>query len=99
MKNLEAITKKDGSLTVKHKEAIQRIIQSKGRVYTCKWVRNGKKQSLTSILGNVMDVAKVFDFKFEISNDAPRGGVEGNYVKFSSQAVKSLIKFIETNEK
>jgi hypothetical protein len=96
MKNLEAITKKDGSLTIKHKQAIQSIIQSRGRVYTCKWVRSGGRQSLTSIHGNVMDIVRAFGFKVESSNDAPRGGVEGNYVRFSGQAVKSLIKFIET---
>lgn len=84
-----SIFKKDGQLTEAHKEVVS-LIAKNGKVYPRTWVGSGRRKTLRDISHRVIEVAKHYNYKIEMGNDAPRGGKEGDYIKFSSRAQKSL---------
>jgi hypothetical protein len=88
-----SIFKKDGNLTLMHQNVINLILLN-NKVYPCTWVGNGRHRSMRNISKYVIEVADYYGYKTTDGNDAPRKGAEGYFIKFSTQAQKSLaLKF------
>jgi hypothetical protein len=88
----ELITTKKGELTESFKKIINHLNRSKetGKIYTDKWTNNHK--TLVSIHRNLMELMSVFKIKYTLGNDAPRGGIEGNFVKISVKQISNLLE-------
>jgi len=87
MKYVNLYTKK-GELKAEYKKAIESINSTK--IYTCKWVGNGRRRNVSSIYSQVVIILDTLKLKYKTGNDAPRGGLEGDYVKISKRAFQKI---------
>ena len=55
---------------------------------------SGRFTTACSFMGDFTNFLDVMKVKYTTGNDAPRGGVSGEYVKISSRAVTKLNKII-----
>jgi hypothetical protein len=91
-----AVTKKDGTLKEFAKAAIRFYGNSeKERKFRTSYTSGSYR--FTTILHNnsVKDICRLFGYKFEEGNDAPKGGQTGNYIKVSKAAWKSIKSLID----
>lgn len=67
---------------------------AKGRIYVGYNSGRGRFTSAHSAEATVTSVLKSGGYKFETGNDAPRGGITGEYVKASKAARKAIIELL-----
>lgn len=63
------------------------------KIYPCKWFKNGRNFACTDKTETITSVLKAQGYKYEEGNDAPKGGLEGNYIKLSAKAYEFLQSF------
>ena len=69
---------------------------SENKIYTGYYNGSGKWATATSAQHTIVSILKAQGYKFERGNDAPRGGVTGEYVKVSKIAF-NFIKALKIN--
>lgn len=67
--------------------------ESELKIYPCKWMKSGRRFACSDKTKTILDVLKAQGYKVEEGNDAPRGGLEGNYIKVSKTAFNFLKQF------
>ena len=70
--------------------AIQNCRFDGNKIYYSSWKRNGRHQTLVDYSFKIIQILQAQKYKFELGNDAPRGGKDGNFIKVSSTARKFL---------
>lgn len=68
-----------------------RFDKSGTKIYTGYYSGNGKHTSAHSPMPTVTLLLKAQGYKFEVSNDAPRGGANGEHVVVSKTAFNFLL--------
>ena len=62
-------------------------------IYPCKWMKSGRRFACSDKTNTILEALKAQGYKFEQGNDAPKGGLEGNYIKLSAPAYNFLKNF------
>ena len=88
------VTKKDGSLTALTVAAIKDYRNNNGKFYTTYTSGRGR---FTTNLSNtrVFDIIRLLGYKYELGNDAPRGGKTGEFIKVSKRAFENIMSLIK----
>lgn len=68
-----------------------RFDNSQTKIYTGYYSGSGRYTSAHSAMSTVTLLLKAQGYKFEIANDAPRGGAKGEHVVISKTAYKFLL--------
>jgi hypothetical protein len=90
----DEILKKDGSIKSIYRKTITDIFVGT-KVYPKRWAGSGSHISLSNRWDYCINLIKGLGYTYKVGNDAPRGGVEGDYIKISKvalQAIKYLLK-------
>lgn len=90
----DEILKKDGSIKSIYRKTITDIFVGT-KVYPKRWTGSGSHISLSNRWDYCINLIKGLGYTYKVGNDAPRGGVEGDYIKISKvalQAIKYLLK-------
>ena len=83
------IIKKDGAIAQRYGIALTRIMR--GYDCHCYWLRSGSRYSLDDKDYNkYIEVCEALGLKYIKGNDAPRGGVDGNFVKILKSELKKV---------
>lgn len=61
-----------------------------GKIYPNTWTGSGRRFNLASSSKEVLDILGAFKLKFTKGNDAPRGGMEDEFIKVSRSACKKM---------
>lgn len=69
-----------------------RFNESENKIYTGYYSGSGRFTSACSAITNIIQILNAQGYKFEKGNDAPKGGITGEYLKVS----KTAIKFIQS---
>lgn len=98
---LDLIVKKDGKLQERYVREFNNLVElssgKAGRVYGKKWLRNGRHKTLvTSEYDRTLDLLKAFGIKYAIGNDAPKGGLEGDYIDIRFDGRNKAVQFIRS---
>ena len=87
------LNNKDGKMSERAKKAMD-IIQAQSKLmrdneiklYLKAWSGNGRHRTLIESRYNlVIDFLNALKIKYETGNDAPRGGVEGDYIRIAKR--------------
>lgn len=81
MNNVE-IFKKDEELKSRYEYVIN-LLKSGDKIFHLKyWTGNRNYRTLVETdYNNMIDVLNYYNIKFELGNDAPKGGVTGDYIE------------------
>lgn len=63
------------------------------RIYPCKWFKNGRHFACRDKTNIITSVLKAQGYAYALLNDAPKGGLEGIYIKVSPKAYEFLQSF------
>jgi hypothetical protein len=74
-----------------------RFDEANTKIYPCSWMKSGRNFACRDKSALITSVLKAQGYKFEIGNDAPKGGLEGNYIKVSKTALAFLLQFRKWN--
>lgn len=67
--------------------------ETENKIYPCKWMKAGRRFACSDKTKTILDVLKAQGYKYEEGNDAPKGGLEGNFIKVSKTAFKFLKEY------
>ena len=96
MKNL---LKKDGELKARYQYVISLILEGTKKFYLKRWAGTNKHRTLLeSEYYNMLCVLNELNIRFEVGNDAPRGGVTGDYIQIISDRRNSNYNKLLKNE-
>ena len=68
------------------------VNEKEGKIYTGYYNGYGKWATKASAQPTVIELLKAGSFKYEIGNDAPKGGITGDFVKVSKTAMKAFLE-------
>ena len=95
-KNTLFVTKKDGSLLIRTKNALSYCLE---KTNTCLhysyWTGRGRNKNLVDYSAYILTILGKLGYKYTMGKDAPRGGQHGNYIKISKTALNALNSLIE----
>lgn len=92
-KNFRAeILKKGGSIKSIYKDVIDRTILGT-KIYPKRWTGSGRHIRLVDHWSYCTNLIKGLGYTYQVGNDAPRGGVEGNYIKITKKALNAIKEF------
>lgn len=93
----EIILTKDGKINKSVKNMLDNCqLDFKGRkIRTGYYLGSGRYTTAHSASSLVESILKAQGYKFELSNDAPRSGVKGDYIKVGKQAMEFISKLSE----
>ena len=97
-KQTAILTTKKGTIKKCYIDAIKKICKNDKIVDCNKAWYGGFKKGLTlrdSEFESITDVLKIFDIDFTIKNNAPRGGVCGDYIELKRKASSAKIDMIK----
>ena len=89
---LDSITTKNGTINKAILQSLSRTIIADGKIYTGYYTGSGRYTNRCSVMDTVKKILELQGYKYEASNDAPRGGADGEHLKVSSTAVKFIEK-------
>ena len=94
---LDKILKKNGELAKKYEciknELLARVKEGIVRFYPKKWTGSYGRRRLVNKSYDYMWFAEAFGLDYKLGNDAPRGGVEGDYIDITLN--DTFLKFWE----
>lgn len=94
-KNYRAeILKKDGTLKSVYRDTINDIFRGT-KIYPKQWTGKGRHINLINKWGYCTNLIKGLGYTYQVGNDAPRGGVEGDYIKISKTALTAVRNLLE----
>lgn len=68
------------------------VNEKEGKIYTGYYNGSGKWATKGSAQPTVVEILKAGNFKYEIGNDSPKGGITGDFVKVSKTAMKAFLE-------
>ena len=74
-----------------------RFDETTNKIYPCRWMKSGRKFACSDKSALIINVLKAQGYRYEEGNDAPKGGLEGNYIKVSKAALSFLKQFRKWN--
>lgn len=80
-----------GTLAVKYEEVLNLITHPTLVVRPCKWYHYGK--SLKDKRGSILSGLTALGIDYVYHNDAPKGGMEGYYIKLSEKGRRQVREF------
>lgn len=81
---------KTGNISKNIINAINHCTFTNDRVYTGYYSGSGRFTTANTALPVIKSILEAQGYKFEIGNDAPRGGVNGEHLKISKTAITFL---------
>lgn len=97
LKNATAklILTQKGEVNKNFKNALMcaRFDETENKIYPCKWMKSGRRSACSDKTATILEVIKAQGYKYEEGNDAPKGGLEGNFIKVSKTALTFLNQF------
>ena len=87
-KKIVLTAKGEVSKAIKNALAHCRIYGNK--IYVGYYSGKGRFTTANSVQDKVVSILEAQGYKYEIGNDAPHGGVKGEYVKVSGTAIKFI---------
>ena len=88
----EKLTKKDGTLKEIYNHIFDVIDNPKDKHRIHKWTRSGRHNNLTKLMGRIQEALYLIGVEFEIKNDAPMGGQNGDYLALTPKGVRQTGK-------
>lgn len=91
------IFKKDGELKTRYKYVLE-LLKSGEKLFHLKyWTGSNKHRTLVETdHSNLIDVLNYYQINFELGNDAPKGGVTGDFIKLKvdkrNKAYKTILQ-------
>ena len=90
IKNWVTTKKGDVSKNVLNMLLNCRMDEKKHRIYTGYYSGSGRFTSAHSASSTVIDILSVGKFKYTTGNDAPNGGIKGQYIQVSKAAFNAV---------
>jgi len=81
-----------GTINLKWVNLIANCIFDKNKIYPKKWKGSKRHMSLSDGMPGLKQLLSAQGYKFTTGNDAPRGGVEGDFIKVSNTAIIFLME-------
>lgn len=81
-----------GELNKHVKNALSHCSFLNGKIYTGYYSGSGRYTSSHSAMGTITDILEAQGYKYTTGNDAPKGGIKGEYVKVSKVAFEFIAK-------
>ena len=87
---------KTGSINKSVKSMLHNCIlnESASKIYTGYYSGSGRFTSSHSAINTVKSILDAQNYKYLIGNDAPKGGIKGEYLKVSKIAIKFIKSII-----
>ena len=79
-----------GELNKHVKNALSHCTFNNGKIYTGYYSGYGRYTSSQSAMGTVTAILDAQGYKYTTGNDAPKGGIKGEYVKVSKVAFEFI---------
>ena len=79
-----------GELNKHIKNALSNCKFDNGKIYTGYYLGSGRYKSSHSAKGTVTAILDAQGYKYTTGNDAPKGGIKGEYVKVSKVAFEFI---------
>ena len=86
----ETLYYKNGNMKFRYLNAIDSYT-SNGKFRTVQSGHRGGRGTVSDQTYDLITIIEMFGYKYESGNDAPRGGVGGNYIKVSNTAAKNIL--------
>ena len=87
---------KSGTLMKKYEDVIDILLHPDRKFRPCCWTNKGR--SLRDYRMNVTEGLRLIGIDFDEGNDAPRGGLNGNYIVLTSKGKRQSKEWRETYE-
>ena len=87
---------KSGKLQKKYEDVITILLHPERKFRPCCWTNKGR--SLRDYRMNVTEGLRLISIDFESGNDAPRGGLNGNYIVLTSKGKRQSKEYREGYE-
>jgi hypothetical protein len=81
---------KSGSVNKSVSNMISNCNFSTDKIYTGYYSGSGRFTTSHSAMGLVIQILSAQGYKFEKGNDAPKGGIKGEYLKISKTAINFI---------
>lgn len=93
------LTTKKGTIAPRYVKVIDFINHPNWVIYPRKWNRCGSLCSLCDKSDSYISALTLLNIDFETGNDAPRGGVEGFYIRLTKKGQNQVRNFVLANNK
>ncbi|MEG1684561.1 MAG: hypothetical protein RR319_01250 [Bacteroides sp.] len=93
----EKLTTKAGKLIMHYEKVVDLLKNPKTVVHPCRWNRNGSHFTLQSKMHQYIYALSALGIDYELGNDAPNGGQEGNFIKLSKKGLRQVADFAKNN--
>jgi len=89
------ICKANGEVSKNFKNMLMcaKFDDSTNKIYACEWRGSGRFINCIDRRKSIKAVLEAQGYKYEEGNDAPKGGLEGNYIKVSKTAFNFLKQY------
>lgn len=90
----ENLYTKAGKLMVKYSAPVEWLQRGgKDRVHPCTWCRSGRHISLSDHRSDYIIALKKLGIDYVADNDAPRGGMEGEYIELTAKGKRQVKEY------
>ena len=89
------ILNKKGKLSRNYEVALGDVSELSNKIYSKHWIHSGRHHNLVDKSDSIINLIKALGYNYKEGNDAPQGGLQGDYIKISKTALKTLLKVKE----